>query len=104
MRLADIPSVREDSLMIDACNAIAVAIFPFKPGIITGWISEDLSERAIQITVENLPKLNFKINIEDGLIASHPIGFKSLMLESIFEYYHNRPTLPVDDHILLGEE
>jgi hypothetical protein len=54
------------------------------------------------VEIELLPDMPFEYDvlpdINNDVEYAHKIGQKA------FEFYRNRPTLPVDDHIILGSE
>lgn len=77
------------------------ALWPWRPGSINLYRSENLYGPT-------------KITLELGLLPDMPFVFKfdpfadpdervAEMGRQAFEFYRYRPSLPVDDHIILGE-
>jgi hypothetical protein len=96
-----------DDFTLDGCvKVIRAAIFPFEPGKVTAWLSEQmLPGRKLEIEVETLRTWPFATMIDDRRLVLDP-SFKVIydIYQTIYRHYRNRPTLPVDDHIVLGEE
>jgi hypothetical protein len=87
-------------------KSIALGLAPWNPGKITAFYDPgpSLSRFGPQVTfeVELLPNLPF-VTYPDAL-RNDPDAMAFKMAEEAFQFYRNRPALPVDDHIVLGEE
>jgi hypothetical protein len=99
-------SMRDNSIMKNLGEAIDIAIAPFKPGRIEAYVSEDFKEfgRSLQVTVESLPDHDFKMPLDIPSMVGEPDGGLQIIYQKVFHHYRYRPSLPVDDHIVLGEE
>lgn len=82
---------------------IKFALAPFEPGTITLTINDDYRFNDV-----------LEVRIEVGLLPNLPfLGYPQLcstedemvwiLADEAFLFYRNRPALPVDDHIVLGE-
>jgi hypothetical protein len=92
---------REDVLGRTVVEAIA----PFKPGQIISYIHEDWGEgRTLRVTVEALPNHDFVMSMDLISLTREPDGGLNKIYKRLFKHYRYRPALPVDDHIVLGEE
>lgn len=95
---------RERSLLKRVYDAIDAGLWPWKPGKITAWTEQELTPRD--------PKLIFEIDLLPDLpfvaypdVIRHDFTDVALKLaDEAFKFYRNRPALPVDDHIVLGED
>lgn len=106
MNLAGI-EVRSDPNAIEMEKVIRLAIFPFQPGRVVAFVSEnDFTSygRTIQVTVENLRNHPYKHKVDDRVLVASPGIFSAMFYECLYLYYRNRPATPVDDHIVLGED
>lgn len=84
---------------------IAFALEPWKPGRITMHVNDpyqfthDVVEVIIEIELlPDLPCVTYPqlLSTEDEQVW--------LMADQAFAFFRNRPSLPVDDHIVLGED
>ena len=84
---------------------VVQAIFPFTPGRIVSYIHEDWGQgRTLRVEVENLPNHDFVMSLDLISITREPDGGLSKIYERLFKHYRYRPSLPVDDHIVLGTD
>jgi len=94
----------EANLMGWIYKSIALGMAPWNPGKITAWIDEAYSvqRRKLTFEIELLPNLKF-VSYPDYLRYDlDTMAFK--IAEEAFKFYRYRPALPVDDHIVLGED
>jgi hypothetical protein len=85
--------------------AVQKGMWPFDPGKIDAYIHEDwASGRTLRVYVERLPQHDFVMSLDLISLVQQPDGGLSKIYHRIFNHYRYRPSLPVDDHIVLGEE
>lgn len=86
---------------------IKEALKPWDAGNATVYVGDQYRSdtnrfMTIVIQIELLPDMPFEYGVRPDIHSddeyAHEIGQKA------FEFYRNRPTLPVDDHIILGSE
>lgn len=85
-------------------EAIDEALTPWRSGIVTVYRKDFLEFVAgpkFQIEIELLPDLPFEF-VPDFFLD--PVEMMFLIADKAFKFYRNRPALPVDDHIVLGED
>jgi len=96
----------EANLMGWIYKSIALGMAPWNPGKITAFYDPGptLSHFGPKLTfeIELLPKLVF-ITYPDNL-RDDPDAMAFKIAEEAFKFYRNRPALPVDDHVVLGED
>lgn len=82
------------------------AIFPFNPGKIEAYLWYDIDQwsHTIKATVERLPKHDFLFVINSSETLANPDNYLDKFYQELFKHFRYRPSLPVDDHILLGED
>jgi hypothetical protein len=100
----DIP-IRQDPLVEHIGKIVDHAIAPFEPGqILVFQSNSDTYDIVLQVTVENLRKWPFRttLSIQECLLG--PSELTQLILDRVFRHFRYRPSLPVDDHIQLGED
>jgi hypothetical protein len=86
-------------------TTVVEAISPFKPGRIVSYIHEDWGEgRTLRIEVGCLPNHDFVMSLDLISLTREPDGGLNKIYQRVFHHYRYRPSLPVDDHIVLGEE
>lgn len=100
----------EKDMWNEVKSFVRAGMYPFHSGRITmSWMEpgfEDL-DRTLLIELEAVPNYPFKFKFDEAALfrAWEPEAF---FLESIarpvVKHFRYRPTLPVDDHIVLGEE
>jgi hypothetical protein len=56
----------------------------------------------VGVQIKLLPDLVFEYDVAPGLHGEMEMAYE--VAERAFEFYRNRPILPVDDHIVLGED
>ncbi len=95
----------ERSIMPNLGAAIDVAIFPFKSGKVTAYLSDDWVERGrtLIVEVENIPNYRFVMSLDLISLTHEPDGGLTKIYERVFKHYRYRPTIPPDDHIVLGD-
>lgn len=102
------PPQRREDLTIDRVHeVISGAILPFQPTNIKVYFSEKdfyrEGARILRIEVGNINH-HFTMSI-DRLMMSLPADqFLQEIYVLIFNHYRYRPTLPVEEHIQLGED
>lgn len=83
------------------------ALAPWSPGEATVYVHDRMHARShmfmtITIEIELLPDMPFQYDVRPDIHSddeyAHEIGRKA------YEFYRNRPTLPVEDHIILGSD
>lgn len=85
--------------------AVVEGVWPFKPGQIDAYIHEDWgSGRTLRVYVENLPNHDFVMSLDLISLTREPDGGLLKIYQRVFHHYRYRPSLPVGDHIVLGEE
>ena len=92
-------------------EVVKLAISPFNLGKATLWI-EDYNnlfsgERVFCLELERLPNYPFKhkFNERDMMRDSDPEAFiYESVGKTLFNHFRYRPSLPVEEHIILGEE
>lgn len=92
---------RERRLTQIIYEAVQDGLAPFEPGRIAIYVDQELSERWIAIKIEGLPNLTFKTKPDWQLQDQTRILMS--IAEKAFNFYRYREGLPVDDHIILGE-
>lgn len=92
------------------CSVIRQAIAPFDTGKITISIEEagfSMSGRTLWFEIETLRSYPFRFKYDEWVAyqAYDPVQylFESVR-EPLFNHFRYRPSLPVDDHIVLGED
>lgn len=91
---------------LDCYDVVKQAIFPFDPGRVTAWSSElrDFTETDLVVEVDVLRGYPFKTSLSRrSLIEMNPYDVMRSFYKDLFNHYRYRPALPVDDHIVLGE-
>lgn len=84
-------------------EAVRSGLAPWEPGRIAMYRSDDyLGDPEIAIRIERFPELTFKATFDQWLID--PTSMVTELAEKAFKFYRYREALPVEDHILLGEE
>lgn len=97
---------RESALSNAIVEAVNAGLAPWKPGRITLYLQQhiDTFDR-IMVETELLGKLPFIYQLNPfDMISFEPELMAAMVAETAFLFYRNRPALPVDDHIILGEE
>jgi hypothetical protein len=85
--------------------AIANGVWPFKVGPSEAYVHEDFERgRTLRVIVKGLPDHDFVMSLDLISLTREPDGGLSKIYERVFKHYRYRPALPVDDHIVLGEE
>lgn len=103
-------AVRErDSQWLSELGEVARrAIFPWDLGKVTVYIDDgERSHRTIWIEFEKFRDLPFKYKFDEWVMmqAFDPQAYlRESMRLPLFEHLRYRPSLPVDDHIVLGED
>lgn len=84
-------------------EAVRCGMAPWEPGRIALYRSDDyLGDPEIAIRIERFPELIFKTTL--NLWLMDPAGMVADVAEKAFKFYRYREALPVEDHIILGEE
>lgn len=87
-------------------HRINQALAPWNAGGAVVYQSHSFETRDIRITIEIelLPKLPFVCTINPiNLSLLTEAELSRMIAREAFDFYWNRPTLPIDDHIVLGE-
>lgn len=92
------------------CQVAELGMWPFKTGEITisryeeGFMGSDMTFR---IDVQAVPEHVFRYKIDERQVVAayfpEEFIFES-MAPALLTWFRYRPSLPVDDHIVLGEE
>jgi len=95
---------RDLDLLKIVCDGIALGMWPFKTGNIIAWRTDNLSLEPNKLTfeLENFRELPFVAR--QSLSDLNEYVMTTRMAIEAFRFYRYRPALPVDDHIILGEE
>jgi hypothetical protein len=102
---------RKDAEWVTALGkVVSQAVWPFHLGNAIVWIDDGMMDyriRTIWIELQGLPNYSFKHKFDpDQMMQAyepHLYLFES-MREPLFNHFRYRPCLPVDEHIILGEE
>lgn len=91
-------------------EVISQAVWPFHLGRATVWIDDYEfynRTRTLKIEIERLPLYPFAYKFDADIMMAayepHAYLFES-MREPLFKHFRYRPCLPVEDHIILGED
>ena len=87
-------------------KAVAKAVKPFYPGRITAHQHEMFLGPGpnICIDVQTLPDFRFKYTRDRAdILTKSPVDLVVDLAQDAYNYFFYRPALPVDDHIILGE-
>lgn len=85
--------------------AVLEGLKPFKPGKLEAYIHEDWgSGRTLRVCVDNLPNSDFVMSLDLISLTQAPDGGLFQIYQRVFKHYRYRPALPIDDHIILGED
>lgn len=87
-------------------RAIELAFLPWNPGRVVCEMRLHLSMAdELWLQVELFPETPFVFKIDPfDRRRADPELYNMIIAEEAFKFYRNRPSLPVDDHIILGEE
>lgn len=87
-------------------EAITLALRPWLPGKVFVYLSDFISApNTIVVEVDLLPKWPFAFEIDPFDRLTHdPMCLAYKVADEAYFWFLKRPTLPVDDHIVLGEE
>lgn len=102
---------RKDNEWVQRLTDVArLAIFPFEPGKATVSVYEEgfrYRGRTFRIEIELLPAYPFTLTIDDPIVLDE-FAYEHFLFDTLakplFEHFRYRPSLPVDDHIVLGED
>jgi hypothetical protein len=85
-------------------SAIKVALVPWNPGKVTAWVSSSFESfnPVVVIETELLPRLPFAYEMDLLGMDDHQNFAK--MADEAFIWFRYRHAIPVDDHIVLGED
>lgn len=88
------------------CRAVEDAIFPFDPGDIQldTWYNIDYWNHTLRVVVERFPNYDFAFVLSGDDMLRDEHATLNRFYSELFHHYRYRPALPVDDHILLGED
>lgn len=95
---------REENLMNVVYQAIQLGLLPWDPRKITAYRTDQSSfgEVIFWFETDILPEYSF--SVKEDIIYKDPEKIALDMAEEAFKFYRYRPALPVEDHIILGEE
>lgn len=91
-------------------SVIQQAMAPFKTGKATISISDSDSSyngRTLWFEIEALPTYPFRFKYDEWVVfrAYDPVDYLvQTIKQPLFNHFRYRPSLPVDDHIVLGED
>lgn len=111
MGLAEAFAARKDETpewLRELGKVVKRAMAPFDTGEVRVSLEErkSLDHRILWIELENVPGLPFRHAFSERTVAQAYFPEQYLydsMAEDLFRHFRYRPTLPVDDHIILGE-
>jgi hypothetical protein len=113
MNLRDALAARAETRTGIVFQAIEQGLAPFRTGKIVAYVSSWGGvayvsswggwEPTVIFEVDKLPYMPFKFSI-DRLDAMDDRQIYLEAAEAAFKFYRYRPALPVDEHIILGEE
>jgi len=85
-------------------DAVTQGVAPFRPGRITLFSDYDIDymRYRLVVEVENVPEI-FEDQI-DPIRCRDAGSYYDDLSKNLLEFYRYRPSLPVDDHIQLGED
>jgi hypothetical protein len=90
-------------------EAITLALRPYSTGNFSLWMADDSfdgrDEQTLVIECENFPKWPFAFRINRASFDDCCIEKTAWdAADEAYRWFFFRPTLPVDDHIILGED
>lgn len=87
-------------------RVVDLAIFPFRSGQVQTytWYDIDYNRYDIKVTVELFPEYVFAFPINYPKLLADPDIYMESFFEGLFKHFRYRPSLPVEDHIVLGED
>jgi hypothetical protein len=97
----------EDRQLVRAVNrVVSDAIFPFNPGTIQlyTWYNIDMWNHTLKVVVERLPDHVFEFVLESSELMKDEWSYLNKFYGELFKHFRYRRALPVEDHILLGED
>jgi hypothetical protein len=103
----DAYSREEDRQLVRAvCRVVEDAIFPFRPGSVQlyTWYNIDYWNHTLKVVVELLPDHVFEFLLEGNELMKDEHAYLNKFYAALFKFYRYRPSLPVEDHIVLGED
>lgn len=84
-------------------DAVKRAVAPFDPGVMVAWLEADSwMTPIIRVKTSGFPTHVFQLAIDPRFLAE-PDAVAENIAEEVFRHFRNRPTLPVDDNVQLGE-
>lgn len=107
MTLSNALSNRQDLSGFALHRVITDAIFPFKPGTVATWLDEvdfDDNRRTLHIQAKALKNYPFRLDVDRMMLSYPPNAFITEIYQRVFEHFRNRPSIPVEEHIQLGED
>lgn len=93
-------------LILQVSRMVDLAMFPFQVGPIQTytWYDIDYNRRILKVVAELLPDYVFEFPINHRELVVDPDRLMARLYEELFKFFRYRPSLPVEDHILLGED
>jgi hypothetical protein len=98
----------EQDHMVWICQAIELGLSPWKPGKITAYYTDNMAgdfhpfKPIITFETEILPRLPFSTELDLLGMDHHQALLKAA--DEAFEWFRYRRALPVEDHIIPGED
>lgn len=86
----------------DIWVVVHAALRPFIPRSVLAYLSEDRVLRVEALFGEKI--FDVKLHISDALMLAYPTDAYSTVYREVFHHFRNRPTPPIEDHILLGAD
>ena len=85
-------------------KAIEAGLWPWRPGKITAYTEQNFIRYGPTLTFEVELLRNLPFVAYPDLLRDDPDTAALKVADEAFHFYRNRPALPVDDHIVLGED
>lgn len=79
---------------------IKLALWPWEPGEITVYRMDGIFRPQFMVKVERFPDLVYRSE-PNPFLGTEQILYD--LADKAFYFYRERPSLPIDDHIVLGE-
>lgn len=99
---------QENKWVAELIKIAKLAAFPWDLGHVRVLLDDHQgASRTIWIEFENFPKIPFRFKFDEWslLKAFDPHSYlRDAIAKPLFDHLRYRPSLPVDDHIILGEE
>jgi hypothetical protein len=95
----------DDQFLQIIYGAVEKALAPWNPGRITIWRDDWLGihprDVVLGCDIQILPEVRFLAHVDP---LNDPFDIADKFASEAFQFYRYRPALPIDDHIILGEQ